>query len=223
MFKIFYLNDFGDIIHNVKIIDEDKNIQLLNKVDDSNLWELENIKEKIKYQLIINDEFIIPDLNNDFIVEDNILYSLANTPKKFTYPTIDSITLSKQLYLRENKIIPIEKSNIFNSLDESVNILCHFSNVKRDFLLLLEIYTEKKLIGIIPAMIEKGLPKDKYHRTYFCSLDTTNFIGLNDTVTVRLKLSNKIFEKITFRFNTLQNYKPPKQYFTQFLNNKLHL
>lgn len=210
MMRISFPNDLGNIINDVSVIDEKENIKLLHKGNNEFFIEIGD-EEAFKYQLLINNKFIIPDLNNNFAIEDNIIYSVAKQQINTSYPSLDSITLSKELSLMKDSIIPISKSNVFNSLDETINVLCDFSNVKSDFVLLLEIFTSKKILGVIPAFIPKGTSKNKYKRFYFCSLDASNFFGINDLITVRIKMSHSFHDKISFRFNTIQNYKHPQK------------
>lgn len=114
MMRISFPNDLGNMINDVSIIDEKENIKLLHKVNDEFFIEIDD-GEGLKYQLLINNKFIIPDLNSNFAIEDNIIYSVAKQQINTSYPSLDLITLSKELSLMKDSIIPVSKSNIFNT------------------------------------------------------------------------------------------------------------
>jgi hypothetical protein len=97
-------------------------------------------------------------------------------------------------------------SDKFSPADNDVFILCKFSNVICEMLLHVEIYTAKKLIGIIPAHIPASDKNKNYERTYMCALNRDNFYGLNDMITIRIRTSHEIFMSKQFKFSSFQNY-----------------
>ncbi len=207
MSSIYYKNDLGRLITNVSIVtDEGKQISLIQDVENS--WILPKNTNNVikKYFFLINDSFELPSLDNKFLIEKNIIFSLPNTIHNQSNVTIENIITSKRL-IDSNKVIkPILPTDVFSSVDDNINILCEFFNVVQDLHIHVEIFSTKRLIGIIPAVIPASNKNRNYQRTYICNINSSTFNGLNDLITIRIKTSLEKFVSKTIKFTTFQNY-----------------
>lgn len=90
-----------------------------------------------------------------------------------------------------------------------MNIWCEFENVKFDFIMLLEIYSEDEIFDIIPIIIEASTKEREYMKSYFCCFSINHFSKSKLwKIRVRTSLSNKREMEIKFNYLKAQSYNP---------------
>jgi len=129
MHKIEYRNNLNSLIKKVEIITDDNQRILLDLLEDT--WSTSHTEGINKYYFTVNDRFALPSLINKFEIDKNSIYSLTDTTLDQSQVKIESITTSKEVIsdLATGEIIT-KKQEAFSSLDENINVICNFSNVK---------------------------------------------------------------------------------------------
>ncbi|WP_156922224.1 hypothetical protein [Cohnella thermotolerans] len=178
---------------------------------DSHSWNLV-IASLDEYQLIINNEIVIPDLSKDFIRKDDKIYSIPTSIKNNleSIKIIDLYCCEHLGYSQSNqKYFPINRTETLNNKNDLINLWCEFENVRFDFILLLEIFSNDTIYDILPVLINKSDSHKNYKRSFFCCFSNEKFIDTRKW-TVRARVSNTNFLETGFKFSFIkaQAYQP---------------
>ncbi|MCX8001538.1 MAG: hypothetical protein N2661_03045 [Anoxybacillus mongoliensis] len=146
------------------------------------IWILE-LTESLKsdlelYQILINDQFFVPDLTKKCVIWDETIVSVLNKTRDMGIsPKIDQISLSKNIYINKKKktIQPMNQSLKFNSLDQRLHCIFKLKNVTIDFPIVSKIYDKNRIVYIFDEWLEKSDTHNKFERTFYFSVNTTQF------------------------------------------------
>lgn len=130
------------------------------------------------YQLLINEQFFIPDFTKKCIVRDkNIVSVLSETRKTDISPKIKQVSLSKNISINkeEKNIRPSSKSVKFSSLDHRLHCTCILKDVTVDFPIVTKIYNKDRIVFLFDEWIEKSNSHSNFERTFYFSVNTAQF------------------------------------------------
>ncbi|KRE22705.1 hypothetical protein [Paenibacillus sp. Soil522] len=212
MTQIFdFIND--DLpINSVSYLTDDFEVDLFRQEIDK--WVLNDniINSHHFYYLKINGKTIIPDIRKKFKMRNKVICSINEGITK----DVNSIVISNLfccenlVYSNDTKLYhPVNRISVLNNSQELVNIWCDFENVKFDFLMFLEIYSEDEIFDIIPVIIEASTKERDYKKSYFCCFSINHFSKSKLwNIRVRTSLSNKREMAIKFNYLKAQSYSP---------------
>lgn len=206
-----FMND-GLPINSVSYLTDDFEVRLVRQEIDK--WVLNDNMINLHhfYYVKINGKIIIPDIRKKFMMRNKVIYSMHEsiTSNVNSIVITDLFCCENLVYSNETKLYhPFNKISVLNNSQELVNIWCDFENVKFDFLMFLEIYSEDEIFDIIPVIIEASSRERDYKKSYFCCFSTKHFAKSKVwNIRVRTSLSNKRESVIKFNYLQAQSYSP---------------
>lgn len=151
-------------------------------IPEGDIWILEltdSLKTELKlYQILINDQFFVSDPTKKCVIWDKTIVSVLNGTQDISIsPKIYQFSLSKNISINkeEKTIYPLKQSLKFNSLDQRLHCVCKLKNVKIDFPIVAKIYDKNQILYIFDEWIEKSDSHNKFERTFYFSVNTTQF------------------------------------------------
>lgn len=206
--KVFYISDLA-VVTSVDIVCSNNSMSLSR---DRNIWYIDDefiaTSEVSNYQLLINKQFLIPALDNEYLVSDNAIFSspikcLNNTAQILDFFACESIIHNKANDTYE----PFKNSKTFYEHNEQVFFWARFFDVRTNFIIHLEIYSDNQLLNIIPFEITKSTKEQMYVSSYCCSFKGTYFSSSRKWQ-ARIRISSEISQEITFNYisNQHNNY-----------------
>lgn len=189
--KFIYIND--DLpIKKVTLSINGNTKQLLQVCNGK--WETTSVISSTKdtYHYIIDDFFWIPDDSHKYTIQDDSITSICE-PNNFNNVQINEVFCCEDIVYNEKtqKYKPVNKITMVNDLKEYFFVWCNFSNVKKNVILTLEIYTENEIFDIINVILRESSFEKNYKCSFFCCIPTSYFMKTNTwNIKVRISESN---------------------------------